>query len=315
MPASLFLSWFDRLNLYTQQQNIQEQYQAEYPYGITPIGRYRLLCHLNDSFKGIQHELGATPAPFLAYFHLYPPHDPYVASQDFIGIFADQWQPIEKPPHIFSDGFTQTALQQWRREYNEYIAYTDAQFGIFYEWMAQNHILDNTYVIITSDHGEMFERGIWRHTTPTLYEAIVHVPLIISAPGQQQRNDVYAPTNAIDILPTLLSFINAPIPAWCAGQSLLPFENLDNERNIFIVEAKSNAVHAPLQRATLSLIKGKYKIIYYTGYAGLEDQYELYDLHNDPEEMHNLFATKQNTAQELKHILNIQLEEVNAKVP
>ena len=65
-------------------------------------------------------------------------------------------------------------------------------------------MLDDTYVIVTSDHGEMFERGIRGHVTPTLYEPVIRVPLLIAKPGQREREDVYAPTSCVDLLPTLL---------------------------------------------------------------------------------------------------------------
>ena len=62
----------------------------------------------------------------------------------------------------------------------------------------------------------------------------------------------------------------------------------DNGRSIFSVEAKTNSAFAPLTKTTIAMIKGDYKLIYYKGYDGYDDVFELYNLSEDIEEMQNL---------------------------
>jgi arylsulfatase A-like enzyme len=52
--------------------------------------------------------------------------------------------------------------------------------------------------------GLLFERGIIEHTTPVLYQGIIQIPLLIHGLGQSARQDVYALTSGVDVLPTLL---------------------------------------------------------------------------------------------------------------
>jgi hypothetical protein len=77
------------------------------------------------------------------------------------------------------------------------------------------------------------------------------------------------------------------------------------------VEAKSNAAWSPISTGTVALIKGEHKLIHYFGYPGYEDEYELYDLTNDPEEMENLHRLKKPLAAELRQELKQKMETVN----
>ena len=83
------------------------------------------------------------------------------------------------------------------------------------------------------------------------------------------------------------------------------------ERSIFSVEAKSNPKRAPLTKATVAMVKGRYKLIHYFGYDGYENEFELYDLVNDPEEMEDLYGSKRPIATDLQNELEEKLREVN----
>ena len=105
-------------------------------------------------------------------------------------------------------------------KYDQQIAHIDALFGKVIAGLEANGILENSYVIATSDHGEMFERGFFGHSGPLLYEPAIRIPLLIHAPGQNARQDVYAPTSNIDVLPTLLSFADKAVPSNLDGSLL-----------------------------------------------------------------------------------------------
>jgi hypothetical protein len=77
------------------------------------------------------------------------------------------------------------------------------------------------------------------------------------------------------------------------------------------LEAKRNPKHAPLDKASVALIKGRYKLIRYFGYDGCEDQYELYDLLADPEEMRDRYASASSVAAVLRKELAATLQAAN----
>ena len=312
LPGSLFLSLANKLqiDLYS---SVRQDLADLYPRGVPSLGIYPVFFLLEQVIDGIQALLDGVRQPFLAYLHLFPPHEPYCPRREFVGVFADGWTPVAKPPHPLGAGRPQAALDRWRTEYDEYIAFVDAEFGRLLSFLEERGFLDDGYLVITSDHGQLFERGVHGHDTDLLYEPVIHVPLLISRPGQQQREDVNAPTSSVDLLPTLLDALGRPIPAWCEGQ-VLPAtrgEEAGSSRAIYAVEAKRNAAHQPLHTGTVALIRDRYKLIHYLGNPGFEDTFELYDLVSDPDELENLYTSRGSIAGDLQRELAAKLGEVN----
>ena len=187
----------------------------------------------------------------------------------------------------------------------------DACFGRVLAALGRTGHAGNTIVVFTSDHGEMFERKIWKHTTPTLYQPIIRVPLLLSTPGQSTRQDVYTSTSCVDILPTLLHLTNRQIPSWIEGLVLPPYAEQvsPSDRSIFVVEAKSSPKAAPLQKATVAMIKGDFKLVYYFGYDGFDGVFELYNLSDDPEELDDLYASHPEMASALEQELTARIKQ------
>jgi arylsulfatase A-like enzyme len=306
LSSSLLLSVLDKKLAFDGIEKTLENYSARYPRGLpnNDTGHFFILERAVD---WIIDQVSSAPRPYLGYFHLWPPHDPYSARQDFVGMFDDGWIPPAKPRHHFSKGHSDELLGELRRYYDEYIAYIDSEFTRLYNHLKEKGSLSNTYLVLTSDHGEMFERGIDNHLTPVLYEPIIRIPLIIFKPGQEEREDIYLPTSAVDLLPTLMHITGGSRPEWCEGQLLPSFGGPEGnaERSVFAIEAKENSKYGPLRKATFALIRGRYKLIHYVGYENYHDQYELYDLENDPEELENLHPFSKSTFSDLR----LELEE------
>jgi arylsulfatase A-like enzyme len=312
-PGSLFFAFADKLKLLTQERVRQRELTERYPKGAATMIQYKWQFLLEDVIDGLQHLLSSAGQPYLAYLHLFPPHEPYRPHRDFIGFFDDGWKPTRKPPHALSHGHSQEALDELRTEYDEYLAYTDAEFGRLYDFLDRSGILNTSYVIITSDHGQLFERGVHGHITELLYEPVIHVPLLMSRPGQQRRQDITVTTSGVDLLPTLLHLIGEAIPEWCEGQ-IVPASSAEpsrGERSIFVVEAKHNQIHQPLTRGTVALIRDRHKLIHYFGHDGYDNVYELYDLENDPEELEDVYPLQGPVARDLQNELDQKLREVN----
>lgn len=311
-PSSLFLSLLDRSRRFSSKRNVTQLHGELFPRGIPNL--HSLAFLLEDAIDWIGEQVTSLPQPFFSYFHLLPPHEPYTTRRDFVDIFADGWKPIAKEPHFSSEGHTQQFLNRQRREYDEYLAYADAEFGRLYDSLERSGVLENTYFVFTSDHGELFERGIRGHVTLTLYDPIVHVPLLIAKPGQKERVDVFEQTSCVDLLPTFLQVTGQPIPTWCEGTLLPTFaeQTVDTNRSIFSVEAKSNPKQTALNKFTVAMSKGSHKLIRYGGYKKHEDEYELYDLADDPDELNNLYTTEDKFVSQMQEELDTKFTEVNA---
>jgi len=289
IPGSLYFSFFDKFRTYLANEYGFRELRKEYPRGIPNFIKYKLYFVLEQVFDGVAQEISALPGPFIGYYHFWSPHEPYFPHRRFIGMFDDGWNPAPKEPHPLSSHAPIDELNQARREYDEYVANVDAEFGRLYDYLQNKGILDTSYLIVTSDHGQMFERGVNGHVTPLLSEAIIHVPLIISAPGQADRQDIYSPTSCVDVPLTILKITGASVPDWMEGNLLPGFSGEDSAgRPVFAIEAKKNPSLSPITQATLAMIQGDYKLIWYIGYRGYDNVYELYNLETDPEELVDL---------------------------
>lgn len=292
----------------------------EFPRGIPHTGEDSYYT-LEDGINWLTDQLGRIPRPFAGYFHYLPPHRPYNTRREFVDVFSDDalGHFNEKPRHpVFDrenlDKPVPLKYQKVQRQhYDEFILYVDAEFGRLYDSMQKLGLLENTWVVFTSDHGEMFERGVFGHKTPLLYEPVIRIPLIILPPGQTKRIDIHAPTGAVDVLPTLAKVTGRPVPDWTEGRVLPPFAEVE-ERPVFALEASDSKEDGPLNPASVMLLKGRYKLTCYFGYAQLEGAgplFELYDLENDPQEMVNLYSESLPAARELRDELLAKVREVD----
>ena len=169
--------------------------------------------------------------------------------------------------------------------------------------LEENGALENTWVIITSDHGELFERGIRGHGSPTYHQGLMKVPLIMLEPGRTTRADIHQPTTAIDLLPTLLHLAGQPIPALLEGQILPPYNDspFPSTRQIFSADATDPQIapDRPLSVSSSMLLEYPYKLSYYQGFDELppdEAVFELYNLENDPHELENIYSPSMSVA-------------------
>lgn len=317
-PASLLLGLAERFQIHSAVASASAEHGS---HALTSTSNYPIFFRLRDVFDGLMRTVGELRSPSLAYFHLWTPHAPYRPSKPFAGRFADGWAPKHKPTNQFSDSSLQNSdrvIDRDRQIYDEYIAELDSEFGRMLDFLESKGMLERSTVVVTSDHGELFERGVEGHLHRLLYDPVVRVPLLISSPGQSSRRDVQVPTSAVDLLPTLVHLSGEEVPAWCEGQVLPALGGAEQaDRSIFIVEAKHNPAHAPLTSVSVGLRKGRYKLTYYIGFqAHVRKQtglFELYDIENDPEELNNLYSPDSNIAKDLSAQLMAKLRAENAK--
>ncbi len=121
-------------------------------------------------------------------------------------------------------------------------------------------------------------------------------------PGRLKREDVFALTSNTDILPTILNTAKKDIPSEIEGICLPGFGSQeDKDRPIFSVYSVKNSSFAKLTKAVIAMRKRNYKLIAYIGSDNVGHDFELYDLVNDPDELHDLANKDVKTLNALKN--------------
>ncbi len=148
---SLLLSFINGLYYQFKINGIPSE---EYPAGLPRANYYDNVFTMKDLFDGITDkiiELDERESPFFSYFHIYPPHNPYSPSKDFMGMFDnDAYEPVAKKEHVLSIGATQSSLNNERSKYDSYLANIDMEIGRLTAKLEEQGVLDHTYFIITS---------------------------------------------------------------------------------------------------------------------------------------------------------------------
>ncbi len=196
--------------------------------------------------------------PYFAWIHIYPPHDPYVPPEPYLGMFdsSSEYRDVKSQSLIHAqlkrEGYlgnknffpedVKKEVDILRARYDELIRYCDAQLKNFIENLEKMDRLDNTIIIVTSDHGESFEHGFFTHGGPYLHETLTHIPLIIKEPDQSRGKIINNLIEQVDIPATILDLANILIPSWIEGQSFMPLlygEQLP-DKLAFSMNAKTN---------------------------------------------------------------------------
>ncbi|MCP3960834.1 MAG: sulfatase [bacterium] len=168
-------------------------------------------------------------APFFLYLHFINPHYPYAPPWPFdVG--------VGKAPERFAGGVSLEVLEDLGRPspvapaerdyllslYDSEIKYVDWWIGVLIRQLERRKILDKTLIVLTSDHGEAFyEHGRYGHVT-TLYNEMLHIPLVLSHPKLfPKERRVAEPVGTVDLLPTIAALAGLEVPAACQGENLL----------------------------------------------------------------------------------------------
>lgn len=159
--------------------------------------------------------------PYVAFVHTYQAHSPYIPSAESKARFAP-----EAPNRMaVQDPLSPKDAQFASDLYDAEIADMDASLGIFLDRLETSGAMDNTIVIIFSDHGEEFmEHGRMSHGK-SLHRESLHVPLIIRMPGQQDGRRVSDLVSIMDLHSTIADSLALDATKTPASLSLLPVLN------------------------------------------------------------------------------------------
>ncbi|MEZ4286812.1 MAG: sulfatase [Polyangiales bacterium] len=177
---------------------------------------------------------------FFAYVHTIDPHVPYDPPDRYLKMYDPEpydGQVQNRRTHLMMDdakknpskyNFTRRDKERIEALHDGEISYHDEFFGKFIKELDTLGILDNTIVVITADHGEEFqEHGSWGHGH-SVYQELLHVPLIVSWKGVLEGDQrVPATVSTMDVAPTVLQALGIDLPDVFEGRSLLGFARND----------------------------------------------------------------------------------------
>ncbi len=176
--------------------------------------------------------------------------------------------------------------------YDAGIRQLDTELGRLFSAVTKNGSESESLVVIVSDHGEEFmEHGRVDHFL-TVYQEILHVPLIFRGQGVPAGLRIDAPVSVIDIVPTVLTMAGLAVPEELDGLSLLPLMGRKPEAEFgdrFLYGEAAGGLSYQLMMDEIypvyrSVRKGSYKLIY----DSKADDAWLYDLSQDPYEQNDI---------------------------
>ncbi|MFC1709270.1 sulfatase [Candidatus Omnitrophota bacterium] len=179
--------------------------------------------------------------------------------------------------------------------YDSEISFTDKHIGMVLDELKRLGLYEDALIIITADHGEEFnEKGRLGHSY-SVYQTLIHVPLIIKAPnGKSAQIDTYVST--MDLMPSLLYFLGIELMHEVDGE-IIDFNDLELTR---VSEVFSEVVTPSDGKAMYCVIDEEKKLILDTESAS----YELYNLKTDPFEERNIYESNIAIAKPLKKKLD-----------
>lgn len=238
--------WHEQID-FREDGPVADAFQRWYSHGDSEVGwssgtleyppehghAHRLVSRAVDTLSGIE----STDAPYFLHLALLEAHPPYFASPpydtlvhaDTVALPAQggsgrpEWQAVARE-QLGTEKATENDITKMVAVYLGMLAYADAQLHRLYEEMGQRGLLENTWIIIGSDHGDYAgEKGLFTKTE-SLYECLLHVPLIIVPPASIQWNRgsaVAGLVDHVDLFPTILALAGAPVPEYAQGRDLV----------------------------------------------------------------------------------------------
>ena len=218
---------------------------------------------------------------FFLWLHYMDPHDPYFMHPDDGRAIARATTPHPEPE----------LKAEIERRYRSEVAYLDRELGELFEELRRRDLDENLLIVLTSDHGEEIQdHGGWWHGL-TLYDEMIHIPLVARWPkgSRPAPARVSSQARAIDVAPTMLSYVGAPVPPSMIGENLV--EEPNASRVVFAEEDHEGNVITAVRTGGFKLIRAN------AGNPRGLDELELYHVRADPKELTTLAEAEPKRAQ------------------
>jgi len=197
--------------------------------------------------------------------------------------------------------------------YDGCVRMLDAQIERYVSLLDELRVLDDTLIVITSDHGEqLLEHGAVGHSSCSLegnlYDENIRVPLLLHCPALLPGGRIIErQVSQVDIMPTLLDLLGLEMPQPADGRSLLPLVRDQSADSLQEAYAETSPCGWQAleddQRMMWCIRRPPWKLIRYH-WPPEAARYELFNLHRDAEEQHNALAEEREVARLLQDKLN-----------
>jgi arylsulfatase A-like enzyme len=276
----------------------------------------------NETVKSWISDVSEQEKPFFVFINYMEAHSPYQPPESFAVEYLPDNVDMNTALRLrykeaqFMTGvmqYDETDFDIFRALYDGEISYLDFRIGELIDYLRETEILDNTILIINSDHGENFgEHGLMNHQF-CVYDTLIHVPLIIRYPSAFEAGSrVTEVVETVDIFPTILDIvgIDGYNKAQIRGHSLteereqsLPGYAISEHRVWLsalerIRDANYQFDTSVFARDLEAIRTDEFKYIWSP--CGKE---ELYNIRQDPQELDNLIESKPEVANELRSLL------------
>ena len=250
----------------------------------------------------------AGPEPFFLFLNYMDAHWPYAPPQPFRSRFGapsrnmngDDLDKLARAVDFRERAITDAEQRDLKAAYDGGIAYLDQQLGILFDALRGAGVYEHTLIIVTSDHGEAFgEKSLLGHGT-SVYQDQVRVPLLIKYPGQREPIEISALASGVDLYPTVMEAVGAPLERHLAGRPLQP-GSTQRARAIFTESYPwPEWPDSPrFRRTQRAMLRDSWKLILSTTGGR-----ELYDLSTDAGENRNLMGEQPQVAAQMEAVLS-----------
>lgn len=249
-----------------------------------------------------------TDERFFLYLHLLDLHDYYhseVLFERYPDLGPQGSEPLRhleglRPSEIYRQlrtepqTFTPEDAQLLSRAYDRELQRTDALIGEFVDALASSGTLDDTLIVVSSDHGEQFlEHGHLVHGGDAFFSEVLAIPLLVAGPHVfDNRVDIHQPVSLVDVMPTLFDLVGVEVPEEAQGRSALAAE--ETLRPIVASNGR-----------TWKVTTADWSYIFSERY----EREELYRRSTDPDEQENLFTAEPEVAARMRRVLGHAIED------
>lgn len=243
---------------------------------------------LRDRFQGFLDEYQG--GDLAVFFHLMEPHLPYDPpapwNLEFDPDYPGKVEGINSFPLTYKT-ISERDRQHLMALYDGEIRTADEQIRDLFTALGKRRLLERAVIAYSADHGEEFrDHGGWRHGA-TVYQELLHVPLLVKVPGIAPRR-VSQAVSLVDLAPTLLEALGLAIPPSFQGRSLAPLQRGETlpDRPVY-----AETILTPKKEHVFSVELGRLK---YITRGPREDplapllEEQLFDLAKDPAETKSL---------------------------
>ncbi len=281
--------------------------------------RHRDADLARDAVAFLLREAPSLRQPWVYYAGFVQPHPSFIAFDPYYSMYPLNTIDL---PKISGEGLedlhpvyqelchaTQIALpipedriRRARAGYYGKITELDEYVGQIWDALAEAGLLEDTWLVYTSDHGESLgEHGLWFKSN--FYENAVHVPMLIAGAGVPKGGVVETPVAHVDLAATMLDVAGVEIPGAFRGRSLLSLmEGRQGSHPGFAFSECHSHGHCT---GSFMIRKGPWKYLHFTWFEDL-----LFNLADDPGEFHNLIGRPEmkSVEKEMRDILRSQID-------